>query len=200
MKLFALLTLVALQVSQETPKEAADAKVGRKVSMSISIDGKPATTPIIIGLFDEDCRKTTNNFFELCTDRSRADKKGNNAGYVNCPFHRIIPGFMIQGGDYTNRDGTGGESIYGNKFDDENFTVKHATGVLSMANAGKNTNGSQFFITTAETAWLDGKHTVFGRIVSGMETVYEMEKQGSQGGRPKTEVIITDCTEVPSDR
>merc|ERR1711981_811500 len=101
---------------------------------------------------------------------------------------------MIQGGDFTNFDGTGGRSIYGNKFHDENFKRRHTNpGLLSMANAGPNTNGSQFFITTAETPWLDGKHTVFGRVVQGMEVVSQMDKVGTQSGKPRTKVQIVDC-------
>ena len=102
---------------------------------------------------------------------------------------------MIQGGDFTNKDGTGGVSIYGNKFADENFNVKHDVNVLSMANAGPNTNGSQFFITTAPTPWLDGKHTVFGRVVKGKELVSKIESYGSQSGRPRAKLSIASCVE-----
>merc|ERR1712110_1345572 len=111
-------------------------------------------------------------------------------------FHRIIPDFMLQGGDFTNHNGTGGESIYGLNFDDENFIRKHTEpGMLSMANAGPNTNGSQFFITTVPTPWLDGKQTVFGKVTEGKDVVSLLEEQGSPNGRPRTECLIKDCGE-----
>merc|ERR1712232_1218168 len=118
-------------------------------------------------------------------------------GYKNCPFHRIIPGFMCQGGDFTNFNGTGGRSIYGNKFEDENFDLDHTRpGLLSMANAGPNTNGSQFFITTSVTDWLNGKHVVFGEVMEGYDVVEKMEYVGSGSGRTMTAVTITDCGEL----
>ena len=118
-------------------------------------------------------------------------------GYKNSTFHRVIPGFMLQGGDFTNHNGTGGKSIYGKKFEDENFQLQHTgAGTLSMANSGPNTNGSQFFLTVEKTDWLDGKHVVFGNVVSGLNVVKKIEKFGSKSGKPSEKITITGCGEL----
>ena len=193
------LILVVLGLAAHTLAIAAkDAKITHQVSLTIAVDGTDLEEKVVLGLFGDETPKTTENFRVLCTEQ-RQNASGNTLSYIGSGFHRIIPSFMIQGGDFTNHNGTGGESIYGAKFNDENFNVKHDIGVLSMANAGKNTNGSQFFITTAQTAWLDGNHTVFGRIVSGFETVKKIETYGSRSGTPSAKVTISACVAVEND-
>ena len=133
----------------------------------------------------------------MCTGEKGVGKSGKPLHYKGSSFHRVIPEFMCQGGDFTNHNGTGGESIYGMKFEDENFNLKHTgPGTLSMANAGKNTNGSQFFICTATTAWLDGAHVVFGKVTKGMDVIKACEAVGSQSGKTSKTVVVADSGQI----
>jgi peptidylprolyl isomerase len=169
-----------------------------RVFFDITIGGKPAGR-VTFELFADTVPKTAENFRALCTGEKGVGKAGKPLHYKGCRFHRIIQQFMCQGGDFTRGDGTGGESIYGAKFADENFQHKHTTpGLLSMANAGPGTNGSQFFITTVVTSWLDGKHVVFGKVTddAGMKVVKAMEAAGSRQGATSQDVVIADCGEV----
>ncbi|XP_063930278.1 peptidyl-prolyl cis-trans isomerase-like [Zophobas morio] len=159
-----------------------------KVFFDMTADNAPLGR-IIFTLKKDVCPKTTENFLQLCTGQ-------NGYGYKGSTFHRVIPNFMCQGGDFTNHNGTGGKSIYGSKFEDESFKIPHKVGALSMANCGPNTNGSQFFICTSSCSHLNGKHVVFGEVTEGMDVVKVIESYGSQSGKTSKKIAIENCGQL----
>lgn len=195
----ALVALVYLLLPQPT---IAEKKKGPKVTDIVFFDiaiGDEKVGRIEIGLFGKSVPKTVKNFVTLANiHNEKPEGVSLDKGYKGSKFHRVIQDFMIQGGDFTNGDGTGGKSIYGDRFKDENFKLIHfGAGWLSMANAGKDTNGSQFFITTVKTSWLDGKHVVFGKIINGMDVVRKVEKTKVRNSVPVKDCVIVDSGILP---
>ena len=192
-RVLSVLLLVLSAVSLVACMSHEDAKVTKRVFFDIEHEGK-SIGRIVIGLYGDVAPKTVANFAGLA-------ERPEGKGYPGSIFHRVIPQFMIQGGDYTRGDGRGGASLWGGQFDDESFDLRHdREGVLSMANAGPDTNGSQFFITTVQTPWLDGRHVVFGRVLNGMNVVKYIENvPTSPGDRPVSNVVIADSGVVEGD-
>ncbi|WOL13171.1 peptidyl-prolyl cis-trans isomerase CYP21-1 isoform X2 [Canna indica] len=203
----AVITLLALTViligfalinKEARFKVEKEPEITHRVFLDVDIDGQRLGR-IVVGLYGEVVPKTVENFRALCTGEMRNGTDGRNLHYNGTKFHRIVSGFMIQGGDVTNHDGKGSESIYGSTFPDENFAIKHSrAGIVSMVNSGPNSNGSQFFITTVKASWLDGEHVAFGRVIQGMDTVFAIEGgAGTYNGKPRKKVVIADSGEIP---
>ena len=190
------LTAALLALANLTMATSTLSTVTNKVYFDVTIDDEDAGR-IVFGLFGDVVPLTVQNFVELSDGSAGKDKRGREMTYEGSKFHRIIPGFMAQGGDFTKGNGTGGESIYGKTFGDENFDLSFTKPyLLAMANAGPNTNGSQFFITFEVTSWLDGHHVVFGEVIEGFETVDMLEKIGTQSGASTKHAVISACGDL----
>lgn len=185
---------------KQVPLEEATDPANPRVYFEISVNGE-SKGRIVMELFAKVAPKTVENFRCLCTGEKGMGASGKLLHYKGSTFHRVIPNFMCQGGDFTAGNGTGGESIYGSRFADEwenGYIAHNVPFLLSSANAGPNTNGSQFFLTTTKTSWLDKKHVVFGRVESGTDVVKTIESFGSSSGYPSSKIVIQDCGEVKS--
>ncbi|BFU23465.1 peptidyl-prolyl cis-trans isomerase, putative [Entamoeba histolytica HM-1:IMSS-B] len=194
--LLCVLTVFAENERGPQPPPKVQPKITNKVFLDIRI-GYEKVGRIVIGLYGEIVPKTVENFRALCTGEKGIGKYGMPLHYKGTKFHRVIPGFIIQGGDIVSANGLGGESIYGDMFDDENFVLNHTKkGLVSMANYGENTNNSQFFIEMIPTYWLDGRHVVFGEVIEGMDVCEKVMNQGNRSGETTKPVIIEDSGEL----
>ncbi|XP_010548090.1 PREDICTED: peptidyl-prolyl cis-trans isomerase CYP21-1 [Tarenaya hassleriana] len=206
-----LLLLIALTIflvfaltnsgKEEEKQVDEDYDITHRVYLDVDIEGQRIGR-MIIGLYGAVVPKTVENFRALCTGEKGNTSSGKPLHYKGTPFHRIISGFVIQGGDVIHGDGKGSESIYGGIFPDENFKIKHRhAGAVAMVNSGPDSNGSQFFITTVKAYWLDGEHVVFGKVIQGMDTVFAIEGgAGTYSGKPRKKVVIADSGEIPKDK
>ncbi|CAL0329302.1 unnamed protein product [Lupinus luteus] len=196
LSIFLVFAFSASKLAEEKIEE--DPEITHRVFLDVDID-KQHLGRIVIGLYGQVVPKTVENFRALCTGEKGKSASGLKLHYKGTPLHRIVSGFVIQGGDIVHRDGKGSESIYGGTFPDENFKIKHShAGVVSMANSGPDSNGSQFFITTVKAYWLDGDHVVFGKVVQGMDIVFAIEGgAGTYSGKPRKKVVIVDSGEIP---
>ncbi|XP_061342169.1 peptidyl-prolyl cis-trans isomerase CYP21-1-like isoform X2 [Gastrolobium bilobum] len=199
LSIFLIFAISGSRRAEEQTEE--EHEITHRVYLDVDID-KQRLGRIVIGLYGQIVPKTVENFRALCTGEKGESASSLKLHYKGTPFHRIISGFVIQGGDIVHHDGKGSESIYGGTFPDENFKIKHShAGVVSMANSGPDSNGSQFFITTVKASWLDGDHVVFGKVVQGMDIVFAIEGgAGTYSGKPRKKVVIADSGEIPKSR
>ncbi|XP_019450980.1 PREDICTED: peptidyl-prolyl cis-trans isomerase CYP21-1-like [Lupinus angustifolius] len=199
LSIFLVFALSGFKLAEEKVEE--DHEITHRVFLDIDID-KQRLGRIVIGLYGHVVPKTVENFRALCTGEKGESASGLKLHYKGTPLHRIVSGFVIQGGDIVHHDGKGSGSIYGGTFPDENFKIKHShAGVVSMANSGPDSNGSQFFITTVKAYWLDGDHVVFGKVVEGMDFVFAIEGgAGTYSGKPRKKVVIADSGEIPKSQ
>ncbi|CAN7032183.1 hypothetical protein BRARA_H01166 [Brassica rapa] len=204
--LLAALTIFLVFALSHTRKEeekqvTEDCQVTHRVFLDIDIEGQRLGR-IVIGLYGNVVPKTVENFRALCTGEKGQASSGKPLHYKGTQFHRIVSGFVVQGGDIIHGDGKGSESTYGGTFPDENFKAKHShAGVVAMGNTGPDSNGSQFFITTIKATWLEGEHVVFGKVIQGMDNVFAIEGgAGTYSGKPRKRVVIADSGEIPKDK